>query len=70
MSPDQYTFDKMISAHILIHDEICSTEINQMSKYMFSYMPISIKHSLETEMAHFNCIFTVFSCFYHYLAVS
>ena len=54
MSPDQYTFDKMISAHIVTHDEICSTEVNQMSKYMFSYMPISIKHLLETEMAHFN----------------
>ena len=72
MSPDEYTFDEMIRAHIVIHDEICSTEVNQMSKYMFSYMPTSIciKHLLETEMAHFNCIFTVFNCFYHYLAVS
>ena len=42
----------MISAHIVIPDEICSMEVNKMSKYMFSYMPISIciKHLLETEM--------------------
>ena len=46
-------FDEMISAHIVIHDEICSMEVNKMSKYMFSCMPISIciKHLLETEMA-------------------
>ena len=46
-------FDEMISGHIVIHDEICSMEVNKMSKYMFSCMPISIciKHLLETEMA-------------------